>query len=305
MDPVHPAYPVHRALDRVLGQVSARVIHGAIVTLATVLGGLGCGAIGSIALAQTPPAPISPPVVSPVMPPAVDAPPETPGPTADPVPDDVPDDLPDELPDRSPELSTIQSLLDRANAATLANQPDLAARFYRQAIALAAADNPQRVVAHLGLGLLLNQQGEPAQAIAQFDQAIALAPTSAIGYELRGLALFDLERWDEAIASLQQAVERDPQNPSIRVSLANVLYERQDFEQAIAQLRLVIDLMPNQPQAHYNLGLALDDRGQLPEAIAQYEQALAIDPQNRDIQAALDRARAALQNRNPPTPPPE
>ncbi|HEY9688499.1 MAG TPA: tetratricopeptide repeat protein, partial [Coleofasciculaceae cyanobacterium] len=208
-------------------------------------------------------------------------------------------------PGRSPESSTIQSLLDRANAATLANQPDLAARLYRQAIAQAAADNPQRVVAHLGLGLLLNQQGEPAQAIAQFDQAIALAPTSAIGYELRGLALFDLQRWDEAIASLQQAIERDPKNPSIRVSLANVLYDRQDFEQAIAQLRLVIDLMPNHPQPHYNLGLALQDRGQLPEAIAEYEKALAIDPLDRDIRAALDQARAALQSPNPPSPPPD
>lgn len=270
-----------RVFDRALGPVPRRVrrwvIAGLIrglpvlgVGLVGVLGGGGSGAIAPGAWAQTPPAPIAPPVP----------------------------DASEGGQHRSSEFLAIQALLDRANAATLANQPDQAARWYRQAIARAAADNPQRVVAHLGLGLLLNQEGEPEQAIAQFDQAIALAPTSAIGYELRGLALFDLQRWDEAIASLQQALERDPQNPSIHVNLANVLYERQDFDRAIAQLRQVIDLMPNHPQPHYNLGLALQDRGQLAEAIGEYEKALALDPQNREIQTALDRARAARETDN-------
>lgn len=193
-------------------------------------------------------------------------------------------------------------MLDRANAAILANRPDLAADLYRQVIALAAPDNPQRVVAHLGLGSLLNNRGEIESAITQFDQAIALAPDSAIGYTLRGLAFYDLERWDDSIADLRQAIERDPKNPQIRVTLANSLYERQDFAGVIEQLQAAVTLQPDNPIHHYNLGMILEERGQITEAIAHYQQATTLDPADTEMQAALDRLRAKPNGSSDPLP---
>lgn len=244
---------------------------------------------------STPPEPLAaPPITSPTPP--TDSPTE-PQPTAPPSAGSSDDAIrsvttPPDPPGRSPGLPALQTMLDRANLAMLGAQPDLAADLYRQVISLAAPDNPQRVVAHLGLGSLLNNQGQMEQAIAQFDEAIKLAPNSAIGYTLRGLAFYDLERWDESIASLRRAVELDPNNPQIRINLANSLYERQDAAGTIEQLRAAVELRPDLALYHYNLGMMLEEQGQTAEAIAHYQTAVEIDPDDAEIRAALDRLRS-------------
>ena len=252
---------------------------------------------------STPPEqPAAPPITSPTPPTDAPAalttdPPTEQQPTAPPsagISDDAIRSVatPPDPPGRSPGLPALQAMLDRANLAILGAQPDLAADLYRQVISLAAPDNPQRVVAHLGLGSLLNNQGQMEQAIAQFDEAIKLAPNSAIGYALRGLAFYDLERWDESIASLRRAVELDPNNPQIRINLANSLYERQDNAGTIEQLRAAVELRPDLALYHYNLGMMLEEQGQTDEAIAHYQTAVEIDPADAEIRAALDRLRS-------------
>jgi tetratricopeptide (TPR) repeat protein len=78
---------------------------------------------------------------------------------------------------------------------------------YDQAIAL----DPQ-YVAHTSIGASLTTTWAIwRQAIADYDQAIALDPQNALAYNNRGIAYRDLGDLEQAIADYDQAIALDPQ----------------------------------------------------------------------------------------------
>jgi cytochrome c-type biogenesis protein CcmH/NrfG len=58
----------------------------------------------------------------------------------------------------------------------------------------------------------------------------------------------------------------------------------------------VLRLNPNYVKAHVNLGVALLKLGRAEEAVAQFDEALRLDPQNRQ---AVDFKQQALNSRRP------
>ena len=57
--------------------------------------------------------------------------------------------------------------------------------------------------------------GRPQEALASFDQALALDPDNAAAHFNRGSTLLDLNRSQEALAAYEKAVARDPKYMSI------------------------------------------------------------------------------------------
>jgi tetratricopeptide (TPR) repeat protein len=99
--------------------------------------------------------------------------------------------------------------------------------------------------AYFRLGYLYQETNQPQQAIANYDQAIALDPQYAAVYNNRGIAYTDLGDLEQAIADYDQALALDPQYAL----------------------------------AYNNRGIAYADLGDLEQAIADYDQAIALDPQ--------------------------
>ncbi len=73
--------------------------------------------------------------------------------------------------------------------------------------------DPRCAEAHLGVGTVLCLSGKAALAIASFDAAIAIAPSQFRGHLMRGWALRQCNRLDEAAMSLEQALRLQPDLP--------------------------------------------------------------------------------------------
>jgi Flp pilus assembly protein TadD len=171
-------------------------------------------------------------------------------------------------------------------------------------------------------GLKLSSQGRHGEAIAQFEQALALEPDDAkVLFALgntacqmgqAGLAeqffrrvlaqdpcrteaivnLSNLLRangqFDAAIALLIPAVAREPKSPELQLTLGSAWRERGDLERAKLHYQAALVTRPDYALALSNLADLLCDEGQRDVAKNLYDKALKVEPGN--AQARLNRA---------------
>lgn len=99
----------------------------------------------------------------------------------------------------------------RERAAALNNRATMSTDAQR-----ALADLNQAIALAPGMAKLLNNRGltllsdDPRQALADFDAALRLDPLYAVAWTNRGAALFALKRYDEAIAAYSEAIRLAP-----------------------------------------------------------------------------------------------
>ncbi|HVE11959.1 MAG TPA: tetratricopeptide repeat protein, partial [Elusimicrobiota bacterium] len=117
----------------------------------------------------------------------------------------------------------------------------------------AAWASPKASYQHYLKALLYANQGDPAQALREYDAAIEL----------------------------------DPQSASMRQQAAELALESGNMEKAASLAEGFVALAPNDPQAYLLLGNVRWARGELPQAQAAFEKALAIKPDFRDALLAL------------------
>ncbi len=155
------------------------------------------------------------------------------------------------------------------------------ARGERQA---AAATARRAVVADPGdaqawtlLGVCLEAL-EPAEALAAWNRAIALAPHDAEPY----FRLGDFERrrgrHDQAVAAYRAALGTGFEHPALRNNLGLALQAQGRLDEATDAFAAATRLQPDMAPAHANLGDALRARHRTAEAIASYRRACALAP---------------------------
>lgn len=92
-------------------------------------------------------------------------------------------------------------------------------------------------------------------------------------------ARFALEgRLWEAVAAFEQAVALDPKNGNSHYSLANVYSELGRWEDAVAAYRKAVSLNGKDVEAYNGLGIALSNRGVYVQAAAAFRRAIDIYP---------------------------
>lgn len=160
---------------------------------------------------------------------------------------------------------------------------------------------------HFDLALERQKAGDAKEAYQQIEKAIALDPTFAPNFNVKGLMLhLSFTRYDEAIAAYQQALKLDPKYSEVHTNLGNVYLDQGRYDDAIAEYELAltdmlyvtpwfahgnlgwahykagrtdealaaiaraIDLNADFCQGHRNQGIILEERGALPEALAAY-----------------------------------
>ena len=177
-------------------------------------------------------------------------------------------------------------------------------------------------------GLKLSSQGRHAEAIAQFEQALALQPDDtkvlfALGNTASQLGLAgpaeqffrrvlvleparleaivnlanllrDAGQYDAAIALLDPALAREPESPELLLTLGSAWREKGDFAKATNHYRAALAARPNYAPALANLADMLSDSGDREGARTLYDQAIKADPNN--AQARLNRAILHLLN---------
>jgi tetratricopeptide (TPR) repeat protein len=140
------------------------------------------------------------------------------------------------------------------------------------------ARNPGASIAHNNLGTLLLQKGRAADAIAHFQDALAIQPKAADIHSNLGGALLGQGRVEEAIAHFRQALTIQPDSVQAHNNLGNVLLQQGHADEAVAHFQKAVELQPDAAITHASLGGALLQAGRLDEAIAQLRKALELQP---------------------------
>ena len=146
------------------------------------------------------------------------------------------------------------------------------------AVALAHArdavrSNPQGADVHDTLGLLLQSQGQYAEARAAFETASRLNPALLGPHRNLGILAYAEGRLDEAQRHLEEASRLDPSDADVRRALGIVFSERTS---------------PADPgAAALRAGGALERQGRVAEAEAQYRAALGVTPDSPGLRDAL------------------
>jgi tetratricopeptide (TPR) repeat protein len=143
------------------------------------------------------------------------------------------------------------------------------------------------------LGVLL-------KAAVDKTNAIALSSTWSDAYFMKGYALQDLHRVNEARLLLQQALKLSPLNSQYLAEIGEVYALEKNWPQAEQAYRDAEENAPLAPEdsradelgrARRGLGYVLVELGKLDEAEKKYQQCLAANPNDRKAKAELDYVR--------------
>jgi tetratricopeptide (TPR) repeat protein len=118
--------------------------------------------------------------------------------------------------------------------------------------------NPKDAKAENNLGLVLESEAHPAEAIEAYKQAIAWQQNSEVRSEqpylnLGGL-LLDQDRAEEAVPILEEAVRLAPANSLCRMKLGIAFLRTSRLEKAQIQLEQAARLDPENAAIHFQLG---------------------------------------------------
>src|SRR6266850_2032040 len=144
-----------------------------------------------------------------------------------------------------------------------------------------------RVEAHDRLGFVLGAQGRTDEAIAEFEQAIAIRPSFFDAQYHLGATLWWTKQVDRARVVLGRAVTLRPTHAEARYYLALVQRQQGDVRAAIRDLRIALRYAPTLAPAHTQLGAALQASGDVDGAVDEFRRALGIDPTLSDAGNSL------------------
>jgi len=129
-----------------------------------------------------------------------------------------------------------------------------------------ARDFPADERVHYQLGTYYFGQQLWEQAIAEFEQAIAIAPAYAPPYNHLGYCLRNLERYDEAERAFKKYTELVPDEPNPHDSYAELLMKVGRFGESIAEYERALEIDPNFTASYVGLGNNQIFLGRLDEA---------------------------------------
>jgi tetratricopeptide (TPR) repeat protein len=138
---------------------------------------------------------------------------------------------------------------------------------------------PDQWTSHYNLGNYRLSLGEPREAGASFEAALALEPRAVVAMVNLSIAHSRMGDLDKAERSLQRALELAPDDAAANLNMGLLKAERNDRTQAEDYLRRALKSDPQLAQAAYNLCvLTAEDR--LGEAVGWCRKAAELAPQN-------------------------
>lgn len=147
----------------------------------------------------------------------------------------------------------VQDLMQRAKEAQLAGQEDQAADLYRAVLHL----RPHWGPAEYGLGLIVSDQKNYKEAVELLSQALR-DDSSLIGaYLFRGIALFNLQKPDQALSSLDRFYRLRPNDREVRFFLAGTYNALGNYFKAAEYYAAQLELTPERTEIWYFLGQCL------------------------------------------------
>lgn len=132
-------------------------------------------------------------------------------------------------------------------------------------------------------GMVKAREGELAEAIELFNQALSHQPDFAEAYYQRGLAQFKLGNLQEAVTDYTRALLSDAEDPKLYYArgLAHLVAGKTEY--AIADAKQAILLHPGYAESYRVLAAARQKQGAIPKAIVSYQKAAELYLDQPDV----------------------
>lgn len=158
---------------------------------------------------------------------------------------------------------------------TLAGQGDIngidrAAEESRTAISL----DPQSLEARRSRGYVLWNTGNYAEAITEYEQALAINDKIADLHLALGYNYRFLEEYDQAVQSYLQAFALNPTDPTAPYEIARTYATVGDFSQSVQYADQAVRIDPSNARLHGNLGVMYYKNQQFDQAVAELSLAI-------------------------------
>jgi tetratricopeptide (TPR) repeat protein/predicted Ser/Thr protein kinase len=131
---------------------------------------------------------------------------------------------------------------------------------------------------HLSVGGVYSATGKTAEAIAELQSALKLAPNSDEGYRRLGDALRAAGRKDEAVKAYEDAVRVNPYYWINYNALAGARFRFGQNDKAFTAYQKVTELAPNELAGWLGIANTLYQQSKWDEAIAAYKKAIQVQP---------------------------
>lgn len=182
------------------------------------------------------------------------------------------------------DTSLLRSAVTSLAGAALARKDWAKGESWFALLAETAGSSDEAIDAELRLGICIQRQGRPADAIPRFDRVIESGPDSASALQAnfeRGQSLLELDRLDDARASLEAVIAResggDRFTPHALRHLASIA-SRQGRHSDAAAILSEVTPGSDSPEALLDLGAARMAAGQHAEAETAYAEFIRSSP---------------------------
>ncbi len=142
--------------------------------------------------------------------------------------------------------------------------------------------NPDALV---NFGNALQELGRYDEALASYDEALAIKPDYATALSNRGTVLQALKHYDKALASYDEALAIKPDYAEALRNRGITLHGLRRYDEALASYDKALAIKPDYAEALSNRGLTLQALKRYDEALASYSKALAINPDYAEAHA--------------------
>jgi tetratricopeptide (TPR) repeat protein len=127
-------------------------------------------------------------------------------------------------------------------------------------------------------GYALDELGRYEEAITSYDRSLELKPDKDQAWNNRGISLGNLDRYEESIASFDHSLKLEPDNDKAWNNRGISLGNLGRYEEAISSYDCSLKLNPDKDQAWHNRGISLHNLGRYEEAISSYDRSLRLNP---------------------------
>lgn len=148
----------------------------------------------------------------------------------------------------------------------------------RQTFEAIANALPKEPVSRYRLGLIDRSEKKDAEAIAHFEDALAINPNAIEPLDQIATIKMVQGKPKEARDRVMKQLEASPNNPMIYNLLGKLWLQAKEAGQAEAAYKKAIELRPDLPLSYINLGELYLVTGRQDQAMKEYEAALSKDP---------------------------
>lgn len=136
-------------------------------------------------------------------------------------------------------------------------------------------------------GPVAAEEAAVVTAIRRYEERLGRDPSSMVFAPLAD-AYRKAGRTREAIRLCREGLERFPQYVTARLVLAKALLDDGDPEGALAEVQTLLEASPHEAQAHRLAGHLYRRAGSLRDAVSHLEQAVRLDPGDRESRTLLE-----------------